>query len=167
GEILRLSQRSDRTRTGEGSVTLAVAQPPDALKQIFEIRPGEKGIIARDPDIAVSPTGEMAIVYRWWQNQPRRKEIRLARSSDGGKTWTQSATPVDTAGKAFDGSAAILRDRSLVVVWSDERRGSRAFDIYARRSPDGGVTWEDEQLLSRFPKPLMSETFARPRMIDD
>jgi hypothetical protein len=39
------------------------------------------------------------------------------------------------------------------------------FDVYARRSPDGGVTWGPEQLLSEFPEKLLSDAFVRPRLI--
>src|SRR5262249_8471109 len=96
-----------------------------------------------------------------------KKEIRLARSVDGGKTWTQSPGGVDASGKSFDPGVAALRDRVVVVTWADERRGQRTFDIYARRSADGGATWEPEQILSNFPKALMSEYYARPHITTD
>ena len=54
-----------------------------------------------------------------------------------------------------------------MVVWMDERRADKAWDIYARRSADGGGTWEPEQLLSRFPQQSMADLAARPEMISD
>src|SRR5262249_42146527 len=94
-------------------------------------------------------------------------QIRIVRSVDGGKTWTRPATPVDSSGKAFEPQLAWGPGKSLAVVWSDERRANRVFDIYARHSPDGGVTWGPEQLLSRIPQPLPNDIYARPRLLGD
>jgi len=167
GEVLRLWQRSADPRAGGGAVFLAVAQPQDRWQTLLEIRSPEKGVTIRDAELAVGPGNEMAVVYRWWRNQPRAKQIRLARSDDGGKTWSQPAAPIDTEGKAFNPRVIWGRGKSLVVAWADERRGSRVFDIYARRSPDGGATWEPEQLLSRFPEILSNDLFARPELVGD
>ncbi|HEV8456430.1 MAG TPA: sialidase family protein, partial [Gemmatimonadales bacterium] len=139
----------------------------DAWQTVIEIRPPERGVSARDGELALGPAGEVALIYRWWRHEPRAKQIRLARSDDGGKTWIQASTPVDTSGKTFDPRVAWSKGKSLVVVWADERRGDRHFDIYARRSPDGGMTWEAEQLLSRFPRNGPSDLHARPQLLSD
>ena len=49
----------------------------------------------------------------------------------------------------------------------DERRAEKAWDIYARRSPNGGATWEPEQMLSRFPRSTNADLGARPEIISD
>ena len=167
GDVFRLSQTEAESRTGGGGLILAVARPQDVWQTLVEIRPSERGVSARDGELAIGPSGEAALVYRWWRHDPRSKQIRLARSDDGGKTWHQPTTSVDTAGKAFDPRVAWSKGKSLVVVWADERRGDRLFDIYARRSPDGGVTWEQEQVLSRFPKNGPTDIHARPQLLSD
>src|SRR5213594_5068839 len=130
GEVLRLWQREGDRRTGGGAVLLALAKPQDAWEKLVEIRPSEKGVSARDADLAVGPSGDLAVVYRWWRDQPRSKQLRVATSDDGGKMWSQPSTPVDSAGKAFTPKIA-WSNKSLVVVWADERRRNRVFDIYA------------------------------------
>ena len=140
GEVLRLWQREGDRRTGGGAVLLASAKPQDAWEKLVEIRPSEKGMSARNADLAVGPSGELAMVYRWWRDQPRSKQLRVASSDDGGKTWSQPSTSVDNGGKSFTPKIA-WSNKNLVVVWADERRRNRVFDIYARRSQDRGKTW--------------------------
>ena len=166
GEVLRLWQQRADERAGGGAVVLEAASG-DNWQKLVELRSPEKGVTIRDPELAVSPSNELALVYRWWRHSPRSKQLRLARSDDGGKTWSRPEQPIDTSGQAFDPNAAWGGGKTLVVVWADERRGGRVFDVYARRSPDGGVTWGPEQLLSEFPEKLLSDAFARPRLIGD
>jgi len=166
GEVLRLWQRKGDDRAGGGAVTLE-ASSGDTWQTIVELRSPDKGVTFRDPDLAVSPSNELAAIYRWWRHSPRAKQLRLARSDDGGKTWSRPEQPIDTSGQAFDPNAAWGGGKTLVVVWADERRGGKVFDVYARRSPDGGMTWGPEQLLSDFPEKLPSDAFARPRIIGD
>src|SRR6266542_3358038 len=99
GEVLRLWQREGDRRTGGGAVFLDLARPQDTWEKRVEIRPSEKGVSARNADLAVGPSGDLAVVYRWWRDQPRSKQLRVATSGDGGKTWSQPSTPVDSAGK--------------------------------------------------------------------
>ncbi len=123
--------------------------------------------MALDPDVALGSSKEVAVAYQWRRHIPRTKQIRLARSDDGGKAWTQSITGLESSGKGFTPKLAWGRGRSLVLVWADERRAEKAWDIYARRSPDGGGTWEPEQVLSRFPRQTTADLAARPEMTSD
>jgi hypothetical protein len=166
GEVLRLWQAEGDPKAGGAGVLLALAKPQDAWEKLLEIRPKDKGVNAREGSLAVRPPEELAVVYRWWRNVPRSKQLRVARSNDGGKTWDQSSVSVDTSGKAFSPRIA-WSDKSLVVVWADERRGDQLFDIYARRSPDGGRTWEPEKVLSRFQDQRPSDIAARPLLVSD
>ncbi len=165
GELFRLSQSEGDPRAGGGGLLLAVARPQDAWPTLLQIRPTEPGVSARNGDVAFGSAGETALAYRWWRHNPRSKQVRFARSDDGGKTWSQPPTQVDGSGKAFDPKVAWGRGKGLLVVWSDERRGGRLFDIYARRSPDGGMTWEPEQLLSRFPRNAPTDLHALPQLL--
>jgi hypothetical protein len=144
-----------------------MVSPQHAWQTLLEILPQEKGVNAGGSNLAVGPSGKLVVAYQWLRNLPRSKQIRLAQSDDGGKTWTQSTTPLDSSGKAFTPWPGWGPGRNLVVVWSDERRENRTWDIYARRSPDGGATWGPEQLLSRFPQQTTSDLYARPEMVND
>ncbi len=165
--VFRLWRRSGRVAEGGGRVLLAVASPQHAWQTLLEIPPQMKGVNGGASSLAVGPSGELAVAYQWFQNLPRSKQIRLARSDDGGKTWIQPSTPLDSSGKAFSPKLGWGRGRTLVVVWADERRANRTWDIYARRSPDGGASWEPEQVLSRFPRQSVSDLYARPEMVSD
>lgn len=166
GELFRVWVREGERRAGVGSILMAVARPPEAWETLIEIHPPQ-GVSPRYPAVGFGRTDEVAIAYQWRRENPRTKQIRVARSLDGGKTWTQPPTPVDPMGKGFEPQVAWGPEKSLVVVWSDERRADRVFDVYARRSPDGGVTWDPEQLLSRMPKTLPTDLSARPRLLGD
>lgn len=167
GEILKLWQRRLDARAGGGSAILARASGPDGWQTLIDIRSPEKGVTVRDPDLAMSSAGDLAVVYRWWRDQPRAKHLRLARSDDGGKTWAMPDQSIDTAGKAFDPGIAWADRRTVFVVWADERRANRAWDVYGRRSIDGGASWEPEQLISRFPETLLGDIHARPQILGD
>jgi hypothetical protein len=165
--LLRMWLRIGDPRLGGGSVVVAASRPGDRWEDLLDLKFPEKGINAREPDLAVSAAGEVALVYQWRRDNPRSKQIRFASSDDGGKRWTQPATQLDKEAKGFEPVVAWTRGKGLFVAWSDERRGRRLFDVYGRRSPDGGKTWEPEQLASRFPQTFPGDLHARPRVLSD
>src|SRR5262245_51064387 len=141
GTVFRLWQRWNDFRVGGGGVFLAEPASGDSWRTLLEILPTEPGVNALDPDVAFGSLKEIAVVYQWRRHAPRTKQVRLARSDDGGKTWVQSSMPIDNSGKGFTPKAAWGKGRNLVVTWMDERRADKAWDIYARRSTDGGSSW--------------------------
>jgi hypothetical protein len=167
GEVYRLWEQTAEPREGGGAVLLGAAGEKDSWRRLLEIKPTEPTVSARGPDMAVNPAGDIALVYRWWRYQPRAKHLRLARWDAGARTWTHPAVNLDGGGTSFEPEVAWGRDRSLVVAWSDERRGNRVFDVYARRSPDGGLTWEGERILSEFAERTPRELHAKPRLVGD
>jgi len=165
GETLRLWYRS--TSPGSGGTLLATPSP-SGWQTLVEIMPPDKDVTAGIPDLAVGPAGQVAVAYQWWRKMPTSsKQIRVARSNDGGKAWEQPTTSLDTSGKAFSPKVAWGGDRNLVVVWADEQRSNRVWDVYARHSADGGATWEAEQLLSRFPQHTPTDAYVRPEIVSD
>lgn len=167
GQVYRLWRRSTDLRIGGGGIFLALAAPSEAWQKLLELLPGEPGVTPLDPDVAFGSSKQVALAYQWRRHMPRTKEIRVARSDDGGKSWTQTPTGLEGSGKGFTPKLAWGRGQSLVLVWADERRVDRAWDVYARRSPDGGRTWDSEQVLSRFPQTTREDLFVRPEVISD
>jgi hypothetical protein len=167
GQVYRLWLRRTEFRTGGGGVFLALASPGDTWKKLLDLIPTERGVTNLDPDAAFGASKEIAVAYQWRRHDPRIKYVRVARSNDGGQTWITPTTPIDAAGKGFTPKVAWGKGQTLVVAWMDERRSDKAWDIYARRSPDGGVTWEPEQKLSRFARQTPADLAARPEMISD
>jgi hypothetical protein len=167
GQVYRLWLRRTEFRTGGGGVFLALASPGDTWKKLLDLIPTERGVTNLDPDAAFGASKEIAVAYQWRRHDPRIKYVRVARSVDGGQTWSTPTTPVDAAGKGFTPKVAWGKGQTLVVAWMDERRSDKAWDIYARRSPDAGATWEPEQKVSRFTRQTPADLAARPEMISD
>ena len=97
--------------------------------------------------LATAGTEEPVRVYIAWDNRPR-KQVLLAQSADGGKSWEQ---PALVAGPAPDsGSAGPFNiqvganQNSVVLVWQSGRPGGACNQIY-QSSSDAGATWSDPQ----------------------
>lgn len=65
---------------------------------------------------------------------------RVFRSSDEGRTWTVSATPISAANASSGIFSIAVRGGSVVVVGGDYKNVTAA-DHSAARSLDGGATW--------------------------
>jgi hypothetical protein len=168
GQVFRLVQHWTDFQTGGGGVDLSLATPQNTWQTLLELLPRQPGVTVLATSVAFGSSKEIALAYQWRRHNPRTKQIRVARSYDGGKTWIQPSTAVENSGAGFAPSVEWGQGRSLVVLWSDERRSDKAWDIYSRRSPDGGVTWEPEQLLSRFPAASkFKDTFIGTVMVGD
>jgi sialidase-1 len=118
------------------------------------------------PDITLTDTGEMLVVFsgdRDWHVDPWGK-VQMIRSSDGGETWSEAETIIDTPLDDRGTGIAVLPDGSLFVSFHASlafatRTGPR-YDPYKEysdsistqvrrqwkgfwgyRSGDNGVTW--------------------------
>ena len=128
GEVFRLWYRKTDIRVGGGAAFVGLVGPDGTSKSLIEIAPKERGVVPRMPNLAVGPSGELAMTYQWRRDVPRTKQIRLARSLDGGKTWTHAEKSIDSAGTAFSPRGAWGAGRNLVIVWEDERSQSAGVD---------------------------------------
>jgi hypothetical protein len=75
-------------------------------------------------------------------------DIRIARSTNSGATWTNSIIEGGANRSEFFPNAAIDRFGDIVVAWYDNRRGLPLnpqghfrLDVYAKYSTDGGLTF--------------------------
>jgi hypothetical protein len=163
GQLFRASNRSESTG---GVIVVASSTDGRTWRTLTEIRPEVTGVRAHAPRLAATPLGEVALAYSWTRPKVLR-HVRLARSHDAGKTWTIPATDLDSSGGAGDPQLAWGACRTLLLAWTDARHHPRALDIYIRRSPDGGSTWDPEV---RMTLPSTQDSDIRhhaPRLLSD
>jgi cysteine-rich repeat protein len=80
--------------------------------------------------------------------------LRLTRTIDGGKTWTEPrrlhADPAVVYGNPTGVDAAMDADGTAVLVWRGEGLSGADGDIMLSRSLDGGDTWTDPAPLAAY-----------------
>lgn len=91
--------------------------------------------ISQNPSISVSTS---AVFVVWEDNRDGNFEIYGKRSTNGGLSWESDIRLINDP---FDSKVPSVSSNGSVVnvFWSDERDGN--FEIYYKRSVDGGVTW--------------------------
>jgi len=88
----------------------------------------------------------------WQDNRDGNNEIYYKRSLNGGLSWgTDTRLTNNSSGKWFPSisvSGAVVH-----VVWTDNRNGNN--EIYYKRSPNGGISWETDTRLTNNPAASM------------
>lgn len=107
------------------------------------------------PKVAVAPNGD---VYVCWASERERwkGDIRFARSTDGGKTFSKALTLNSDAGGAPTGHAfqslTVDKQGRIYVAWIDERakrKEDRGAEIWLAVSSDRGKTFAaDHRILT-------------------
>jgi hypothetical protein len=105
------------------------------------------------PKVAVGPKGQ---AYVCWANERGRWKgnVRFARSTDGGKTFSpatniNSDAALEPAGHAFQ-SVAVDQAGRIHVTWIDERNTKstdRGGEIWISTSTDEGKTFSDDRRI--------------------
>ena len=97
--------------------------------------------------LATAGTGDALRVYLAWDNRPR-KQVFLAQSTDGGKSWEKPALvagPAPESGLASPFNIQVgANQNSVVLVWQSGQPGGACSQIY-QSSNDAGATWSDPQ----------------------
>ncbi len=113
------------------------------------------------PSVSVSGSPTTGVVHVvWMDNRDGNYEIYYKRSTDAGVSWATTDTRL-TSNSAQSWYPSVTVSGTVVhVVWMDNRSG--LYDIYYKRSTDGGVSWgADTQLrgsynFSKFPSVTVS-----------
>jgi BNR repeat-like domain len=94
--------------------------------------------------IAVDPLEGLHVV--WHDDTPGNYEIYYRGSTDGGATWTPTKRLTWTSDDSY--SPAIATDSSGVVhvVWEDRTPGN--YELFYKKSTDGGASWMSNKRLT-------------------
>jgi hypothetical protein len=93
--------------------------------------------------LAADDAGRAHVV--WYDNRDGQSQIYYKSSADGGSTWAPDLRLSPHAVKQEHPAIAVSRD-NIYIVWHDTRDGG--FNIYLKRSTDGGANWEPDMRLS-------------------
>jgi hypothetical protein len=96
------------------------------------------------PVVAVSPSGHLHVI--WWDETPGNAEVYYGKSTDGGTTWEAAKRLAWTAGQSSYPSLAVYSSGTVHAVWQDNTPGN--YEIYYRKSADGGATWGTAKRLT-------------------
>jgi len=96
------------------------------------------------PAIAIDSNNNLHVV--WSDSTPGNSEIYYKRSMDGGSTWSATKRLTWNSGNSYYPAIAIDSNTNLHVVWYDHTPGN--WEIYYKRSIDGGSTWSTKRLSS-------------------
>ena len=94
------------------------------------------------PAVAVDGSN---IYVVWRDDTPGNPEIYFKKSVDGGITWTTGKRITHNAGNSMAPRIAV-NGTNIYVVWYDDTPGN--WEIYFKKSEDGGVTWAAGKRLS-------------------
>ena len=98
--------------------------------------------------------GRLYLVWDDWDIARRAYIVRLAYSSDLGKTWNTTVVSDDTSGHdPGDPAIAVTRDGIVGVIWNDRRDDprNRCWRLYGAISIDGGASFLPNAKLSTAP----------------
>ncbi len=94
--------------------------------------------------IAVDPSGNLHVL--WSSDAPGNEEIYYKRSTDGGSSWTPSQRLTWNSGWSRGSVIAADVSGNIHAVWADVTPGN--WEIYYKKSMDGGSTWTPNQRLT-------------------
>jgi len=89
--------------------------------------------------------GGNTIMVTWTDNRDGNYEIYFKKSEDGGSTWSTDTRLTNNASLS-DYPSIDASGSTVVISWQDNRDGN--YEVYSKRSGDGGNNWEADQRLS-------------------
>ena len=146
---LLASRSLDEGRTWQPAITIAT-QPvgffPDPETGVELPQPGF-------PSAAVAPDGTVYVAAEG-SSSPSTGAVNIARSRDGGRTWTTSPLPGVSA-FAFEPAIAVDSHGTLGVTWQDLRSdrpgdGVLSVDVWFAQSINRGASWRQRHVAGPF-----------------
>jgi hypothetical protein len=133
-----------------GSLALAEEKSQAVpVKGLVRIASGVSGHI--HPAACVTKKGTVLVIF----GQSDMKDLRLARSEDGGRTWTEPV-PFEPSAKLsiYPGALTTLADGRIVHVWNtwfpqEDMKGGKNRHPQYSLSTDDGKTWSQPHSLPR------------------
>ena len=95
-----------------------------------------------EPAIAAS---DLNVFLVWWDRSPGNSEIFFRKSEDGGATWKPAKRITYNVGES-ENPAIAVNHANVYVIWCDKTPGN--YEIYFRKSADGGSTWQAARRLT-------------------
>jgi hypothetical protein len=86
-----------------------------------------------------------SIYLVWNDNTPGNLEIYFKKSDDGGTTWTKNKRLTWNADDSYL-PAITVNSSGIYMTWEDYTAGN--FEIYFKKSDDGGTTWTKNKRLT-------------------
>jgi hypothetical protein len=119
------------------------------------------------PTMTVDRTGRATLAWARIEAGGSPPAIELARSGDGGKSWSKPTAVVATGKQAFLPTIAAAPDGSLGLTWYDTRtdtRGDGKFttDYRFALSRDGGRTWRGQRIAGPFDSQQAAPRIGHP-----
>jgi len=96
------------------------------------------------PAIAVQSANKLHVV--WEDNTTGNFELYYKKSTDAGATWTAAKKLTSAPGSSARPAIAVDTSGRIHLVWESDKSGH--FDIYYKKSTDGGATWTADKRLS-------------------
>jgi hypothetical protein len=102
---------------------------------------------SRWSDIAVDLLGRLHVV--WCDSTSGNEEVYYRRSTDGGTTWSTTRNLSLAVGACRDPAVAVDSSGGIHIVWDSITPGN--WEIYHKKSTDGGSTWSATRRLTWSP----------------
>src|SRR5215212_506033 len=101
------------------------------------------------PAACVTKAGTVLVIF----SQSNYKDLRLSRSTDGGKTWGEPAAFKHTEKlEIYPGSLSSLRDGRVIHAWNTwytDAKGVKSRFVQWSVSADDGKTWAESKSLPK------------------
>jgi hypothetical protein len=95
------------------------------------------------PRIAIAGSSVYVV---WHDYSSGNDEIYFRKSANGGATWQTAQMLTNNAGHSFVPVIAV-DGSNVYVVWEDNTPGN--YEIFFKKSADGGATWQADQRLTK------------------